>query len=554
MEVSEYLSDKGIEVKKRRGNELIINCPFCGDSESKGAINSENGAYNCLHLSRCGLQLSFWDFQKKLGDNPQPLASWRSSSQSFVPAQTKKYIKPKSNVAQPTARIMQYLKDRGFSQKTIDFFKIGEKDNAIAFPYFKNKELVGIKYRTLDKKMWSEKDAEPVLFNRDNVDPSDEVLIYCEGEIDCASLHEYGIDSVSIPNGVNDFRWVDNEWEWLQQFNTFYICFDNDVAGKNGAEKLAQKLGAWKCRKVIFPHKDANECLQKQIPVSTMVECIGNGIDFKPNDLTTPDFFTNEIIQLIENPELLNGTQTAWGQLDSILGGWRLSELTIWSGQSGSGKSTILNQQILDFLKRNIGVCVASLEMAPARYLRWMLLQCTRKQFPGSEEVSKALTWMSKNLYVINSTESIDVDVLLDIFQYAARRYNVQHFVIDSLMRITIRGEDKWDAQKEFVAKLLTFAKKFQVHVHLVAHAKKLQSDNDKPDKTSVKGSGDITDLAHNVLVMWKVPNSSELEADALLTVKKNRELGLLDSVGLFFNPKTKLFYDDKEKHNAENI
>ncbi|HBN27235.1 MAG TPA: hypothetical protein DD405_07185, partial [Desulfobacteraceae bacterium] len=374
---------------------------------------------------------------------------------------------------------------------------------------------------------------------------SEKSLIICEGEMDCMALHEYGIKAVSLPNGASDFRWVEREWEWMQRFEDFYLCFDNDAAGQKGAEILAQKLGAWKCRKVIFPHKDVNECLQNKTTIDVIVKCVGEGIDFKPTDLMSPDYFTSEIIQLIENPKALNGTPTAWQKLDRLLGGWRDSELTVWSGQSGSGKSTILNQQVLGFLGRNLGVCIASLEMTPARYLRWMLLQYTEKQFPPPGEVKKALSWMSDNLYIINSTDSMDIEELLDIFQYAARRYNVKHFIIDSLMRINISGDDKWDAQKDFITKLLTFSKKFQTHMHLVAHARKLPSDNDKPNKAAVKGSGDITDLAHNVLVMWRTPEGSKLDVDAVLNVRKNRELGVVGSVGLFFNPQTKLFYDE---------
>ena len=552
MEISEYLNSKGFEWKRKdRGGKpnAIMNCPFCSDKEKKFAVNLEHGAFQCFHFNHCGIKGSFWDLQKKLGDKPQPSPAWQPTPKVFVPQTPKTYVKPVVKVSKLSSRHIQYLEGRGLSKKTIEFFKVGEKQGAMAFPYFKNKEVVGIKYRAFPKKFWNEKDSEPVLFNRYNIKEDERILLICEGEIDCMTMHEYGIDSVSVPNGSQDFRWLDNEWEWLQKFDGFHLCFDNDSAGIKGAEALAQKLGAWKCQRVILPFKDANECLKNKITAEVITDCLWEAIDFAPTDLVSPERFTDEIIQLIENPQLLNGTPTAWPKLNSLLGGWRMSELTVWSGQNGSGKSTIINQQVLDLLGKNNGVCIASLEMTPARYLRWMLLQKTHKQYPTASEVRQALAWMSDNLYLINSTDSMDVDVLLDIFKYAARRYNVKHFVIDSLMRINISGDDKWDAQKEFVAKLLTFGKKFQTHMHLVAHARKLGSDNDKPDKTAVKGSGDITDLAHNVLVMWRTPEDSRVDVDAVLSVRKNRELGLLGNVGLYFNPQTKSFYDETDKY-----
>ena len=555
MEIKQYLSAKGFEytVKHRpSGENAIMNCPFCGDdTKQKFAINLHTGAFKCMRENHCGVQGSWTDFQKKLGDKPIRLSHWISNKGTiFIPQQKKEYVKPKATVKKPASKVLEYLKSREFSDKTIKFFKIGEKDGAIAFPYFKNKKLVNVKYRTLDKKIWSEKGTESTLFNRDNITDDEQILVVTEGEWDCLALHEYGIDSVSIPNGANDFRWVENEWEWLERFKGIYICYDNDAAGHAGAEILAQKIGAWKCKRVILPEKDANECLKKKVSVDVMLECIDGAIDFQPELLVSPAFFASAISDLIENPKMLNGMATAWKKLDNILGGWRMSELTIWSGQSGSGKSTILNQQILDFAKHDVRVCVASLEMHPTRYLRWLLLQYTGRQFPSRREVMEALSWLSEKLYIINSVEVMDVETLLDIFEYAARRYNVKHFVIDSLMRMKIEGADKWDAQKDFVTKLLTFSKKFQVHVHLVAHSRKTATDSDRPDKSDVKGSGDITDLAHNVLVMWRA--GEQEDCDSLIFVKKNREMGIIDNVGLYFNPATKLFYDSKEERDAK--
>lgn len=552
MEVREYLSSKGFEwTEKQRAGGLnaIMNCPFCSDKEKKFAINLTNGAFQCFHLNGCNAKGSFSDFQRRFGDKP----AWRPNESSFVPQHKKNtYTKPDVSLEKPKSEVIKYLNKRGFSDKTIEFFKIGEKNEAVAIPYYKDGKLVNVKYRPIEKKkdIWTEKNPEPTLFNRDNIDMSAKTLLICEGEYDCMAFYEYGIESVSIPYGVNAFQWVDNEWDWLQKFSEYYICFDNDSAGNTGAEILSNKLEKWKCRKVILPYKDANDCLQKKVQAQGIVSCISQACDFAPDMLTSPDFYTEEIIDLMDNPNKLLGIPTAWEKLDKLLGGWRQSELTIWSGQSGSGKSTILNQHIISLVKRDINVCIASLEMPPVRYLRWLLLQYTGRQFPSHAAIRNALSWLTGKLYIINSTESMNINTLLEIFEYAARRYNAQHFIIDSLMRIDVPGENKWDAQKEFITKLLTFSKKFCVHVHLVAHSRKSGADSDTPDKMDVKGSGDITDLAHNVLIMWRPPaNDVSLKKnnpDAILHVKKNRELGLQGSIGLYFKPEIKLFYDSK--------
>ena len=50
LSIVEYLQNKGLEYRKR-GDEAVMNCPFCDDKERKFAINLKDGVYNCLHLS-----------------------------------------------------------------------------------------------------------------------------------------------------------------------------------------------------------------------------------------------------------------------------------------------------------------------------------------------------------------------------------------------------------------------------------------------------------------------------------------------------------------------
>ncbi len=153
-------------------------------------------------------------------------------------------------------------------------------------------------------------------------------------------------------------------------------------------------------------------------------------------------------------------------------------------------------------------------------------------------------------MYILNITDMITPDKLLEDFEYAARRYGCKHFVIDSLMKIKINENDEYNQQKDFVSRLTDFVKKFNVHVHLVAHPRKTQTDMDEPGKVDIKGSSHITDLAHNVIVLYR-PNDEQKQkarlkgkqvSDCQLYVKKNREFGSEGKIHLFFNDQTKKF------------
>ncbi len=549
MTVTEYLHNKGIQYK-RRGDTAIFNCVFCDDKEKKFGISLIDGSWNCLRLNHCGRTGNFSEFQVHLGDKPIYL----HKKDTFINRKEKTYVKPKTIVKSPTDKIVEYLKRRGFNSETIEHFRFGaENDDTVMIPYYRNGELINVKYRSITdkKKMRVEKDAEAILFNRDNI--YDDKLTICEGEYDAAALYQYGIDATSVPNGAQGMGWVDTEWEYLETFSLIYLCFDNDAAGQKGARDLAVRLGEWRCQNVIFPYKDANECLTKAVPKGTVQECFAKAADFSPETLVAPMFFHERVQNLFKQGTGLFGIPTPWEELNAILKGWRPGEVTVWSGRNGSGKSTILNQVFIELAKHSIASCIYSGEMPPERYLRWAIIQYQQNNAPSPDKIQSTLKWMSEKVYILNVTAIIDPEKLLNDFEYAARRYGVKHFIVDSLMKVKFKDSDEYRQQQDFVSRLCGFVQKFDSHIHLVAHPRKTESDDDETGKVDVKGSSHITDLCHNVIVLFRVSEKKKealkakkvlFPADMKLFIKKNREFGIEGSVNMTFNEATKTFSD----------
>ncbi len=558
MDVRAYLHGKKYqwtEVNRPSGLNAVMNCPFCNpvDTEKKFAINLITGAYKCAHENRCGVSGSWFDFQRMHNDEPMPL----DSTDSLKQFKKKEYKLPKSrSFKTPIGPAMAFLKDRGFTEETIKKYKIAQTEDGkeIAIPYYKNGTLTNIKYRTIDGKGFKqEKDAEPTLWNRDSITSDTDHLIITEGEFDALALCQYGIEAVSIPGGSSNMEWIETEWEWLNRFKNIYLCFDMDNAGESGVSSAVQRLGNWRCKRIKLPFKDANLCLQNNVPYADIFNAIVGAQDFKPAMLLSASDFTDEVVKLIENPQYLQGTPTALNGLNEYLGGWRSCEMTVWSGKNASGKSTILNQEIINLATRRIGSCIASLEMKPARYLRWAIIQYTGLQYPNRKQIEEAMNVLGKYVYVINSDNELDIDTILDIFKYSARRYGVKHFIIDSLMRIKIDEGKELSEQKNICNKFISLAKEFNAHAHLVAHPRKGTDDDEKPGKVDVKGNNHITNIADNVLIMWRPSEELKEKArvkgkadamDAKLYIKKNRELGTEGSVKLWFDPQTKRFYE----------
>jgi ribosomal protein L37AE/L43A len=80
-QIKNYLYEKGIQFKvvpRSDGEQIILNCPQCGDTEQKLGINPTTGAWSCFHLGRThvhGTSGNWYEFQKILGDEPKKLVT-----------------------------------------------------------------------------------------------------------------------------------------------------------------------------------------------------------------------------------------------------------------------------------------------------------------------------------------------------------------------------------------------------------------------------------------------------------------------------------------------
>ena len=93
--------------------------------------------------------------------------------------------------------------------------KANKETTAICFNYYRNGELINIKFRAAQKDFRLEKDAELIFYNLDAIKDESSVIIV-EGEIDCLSMYEAGIyNVVSVPNGASvqgkvNLKYLDN--------------------------------------------------------------------------------------------------------------------------------------------------------------------------------------------------------------------------------------------------------------------------------------------------------------------------------------------------------
>jgi len=217
----------------------------------------------------------------------------------------------------------------------------------------------------------------------------------------------------------------------------------------------------------------------------------------------------------------------------------REGEVTLWHGQNFSGKSMLTGQVAVDLCWQGYRVCVASMEMLPARTLQRMCRQAWGTNTPQTSAIDRFHDWTDEKLWIYDRRGSVDWNRLIGVIRYAVDKCQIQHFVIDSLMKC-VRGEDDYNGQKDFVNALCAVAQDLQIHIHLIHHtAKPKGGENTMPGRYDAKGSGSISDQVDNVCGIWRNrdENKPADAPDCVLNWDKQRGGEWDGKIALWFDP-----------------
>lgn len=528
-----------------KNDEIIPDiCPFChgGAHHDKKtfAMNIDSGVYNCKR-GKCGANGSF----------SQLLIKFNEKKAFVYPVTTaRKYKKPEIVPETPSEKMLKWFEGRGISPEVVNKYGIMAHDRAVCFRYYdENGELCANKFRTADKKFWFEKDNRRSFFGMQLCEHYD-YLIITEGEIDCLSLSQAGIDNaVSLPNGSEGLDILEEFWAWLERFNKIYIWTDNDEPGIRCRESLIERLGRERCLYIESESKDANEALQN------------GGVDLVIKEFEKATYKNiEEIIRMVDdkqdNTEGKKRFYLNIPKIDTALNGFRVNEITILTGVNGSGKTTILSQLIIEAISQKFKAFIYSGEMAGGSLMKWMEQQFCNESDIITQTNERGVEWytmrqetrqMIKNYYadsVYKFDDNADIDIENDIFKYfdmVYKRFGCDLFIIDNLMTaISNVGADLNQRQTSFVERACRFVKSHDAHIIIVGHPRKPDLTQTRLTVHDISGTSNSANLVFNILALHRVHETDKektwyktlnCEADAVLEILKNRiegEIGVI--------------------------
>lgn len=511
--------------------ELLPNGKREGGSWKCGSVDGETG--KSLSVVLQGDKVGRWsDFAdgEHGGDLVDLWAAARGLSLSDAMTEAKNYLgitepkfhgkvkktytapqKPKCKT--PENAELAWLTDtRKLKPEAIKAYQVGAAGGKVYFPFVRDGNLIMCKWRSITSKdtMPTSKDQEPCLFGWQAIPKTAREVTICEGEIDAISLWQYGFPALSVPFGGGKGAkqdWIDNDFEHLERFDVINICMDADPVGREGAKEIIERLGRERCRLINLPDKDANDCLQNGVPEELIRRAFRMGIYLDPEELRPASDYYDEILLDLHPDRKPQGNDSfflPWNSTREKLE-FRMGDLTILNGVNGHGKSQIVGHMQLAAMRQGRRVCIASMELRPPKLLSKMVRQAAglASNLPTDGYVEAISNWFNEKLWVFECIGTAKTQRILEVFKYARKRHGIDVFVVDSLMKCGI-DEDDWNGQKRFVDQLCDFKNEHNVHIILLAHSRKGESEDKPSGKMDVKGTGAITDLTDNLLTIWR--------------------------------------------------
>lgn len=202
-------------------------------------------------------------------------------------------------------------------------------------------------------------------------------------------------------------------------------------------------------------------------------------------------------------------------QYDKECCGFDKPSLSVWSGNNGSAKSTLLNQIALNAVNQGFKVAIYSGELRGKKMKRWLLYQAAGKQYNKKSTYNeydyytptlvkdKIVSWLDGKLFNYNTRYSHDIEQVCLEVEKLVKEQQIDMLIMDNLSCLDIQELDGAinEQQKAAIKMLLRLTEKLELATHLVVHPKKAETYLRKND---VSGAKTLTDLADCVFFVHR--------------------------------------------------
>ena len=527
-EINGFLIDQfnqhNLDVGKAQGI-----CPLCSSNRKP-----ENRKQKCAS----------YDWERGLGTCHHCDSTFQLHSYQRKGSALKEYVRPDAlDVVDPKqlgSKVYEWFQSRGISQKTLDDLNVtegkefmpqtGKSENTIQFNYIMGDQLINVKYRDGRKNFKLYKGAEKIFYNINSIVGYDDCII-TEGEMDVLALHEAGIkNAISVPNGAtlnsNNLDYLDNCIDYFENKEKVILAVDNDEPGQALQQEFIRRLGAEVCYIATFEDcKDANEYLIKY-GKEKLIKRIEGARPVPLENVTTFKDIEDEITDFVKNG-FKRGYQIGLPNFDDIFSTYTGQFITV-TGIPSSGKSDFVDQMVVGYnQKYQWKTAFASPENAPTylhahKLMRKVWQDMPKKNDIGTDKWNQVADHVNDNFYFIDM-ERYTLESVLRKGAELVKRKGIKCLVIDPFNKVRdvdCKTEDVNRYTMEYLTKIETFAKKYDVLVFVVAHPTKMYKDSngkiEEPTMYNIKGGGEWYDASYHGILVHRDYENKTVKAKVL--------------------------------------
>lgn len=444
------------------------------------------------------------------------------------------------------------FRDRDITTAVSEFFGVKvsfDGDGKLASHYYPYGD--GYKQRKLPKTFYAIGECHG-LFGKDKFTAGGKRVIITTGELDAMSVAEAMLQHykgtiypVVTPGSDNNMKALLEDREWLRSFGEVILLFDNDESGKKAEQEAIRIVGIDKVKIGKLTKKDPNEVLIKD-GYKTLMQSVFNAEKYIPGDILTKDALWAKLeefnkIQSIPFPPCLGG-------VNDKTKGKRYGEITLFISGTGSGKSTLVREDMLHTLETTEdSIGVLAFEEGPAESARKLSGMAINRN-PANEELSLEdlkpgfdKVFGQDRVMILDHQGSITDDSIVDKIEYMVLS-GCKHIYIDHITLMVSEGVGDLtgnEATDKIMADLLRLVKRYPIWIGLISHLRKVQvgsksfEEGKLPSMDDIRGSGSIKQISMDIIAFARNMKSEndDVRNTIKMSVLKCRFTGLTGPV-----------------------
>ncbi|KAH8026217.1 hypothetical protein HPB51_017143 [Rhipicephalus microplus] len=310
----------------------------------------------------------------------------------------------------------------------------------------------------------------------------------------------------------------------FEQFDKITLWFGNRLQDWESVKVFARKLSEKRCYYVRPKEGYPLAALQAK-PQSRLPDVLKRCQPVSHRAITTFHSLRAAVADLLQNVDTFMGVP--WQRfpgLVRLLKGFRTGELTVFTGPTGSGKTTFMCEYSLDLCMQGVNTLWGSFEIQNEKLGQNYanpVCQCEESHAKSCDSpilfrmslennMEEFDSWADKfellPLYFMTFHGEESMKNVMDAMAHAVYVHDIQHVVVDNVQFMMGVGMDNSNVdrfwrQDLLIASFRRFATQHNCHVTLVMHPRK-EKDSEELSTSSIFGGAKASQEADNVLIL----------------------------------------------------